>query len=1011
MDSYSFYAKSRSAEPEPKKKYQPHELLVMLRQRSGLSKAELAGVLGFASERMLQKWEGGYSLPTAERLRQLIEIYHARNVFVDGKELEEVRQLWLTVQNYSDATHPSYEGYPVFDAGWFEKLFNGQKASPLQVLPLESAALDPSSPGLEAEKERKSLTNLVSVDLTRLIGRHKELADLTRLLQQERQHLVTISGTGGIGKTRLALQIGRQSLPYFKDGVWLVELADISDTGQLPVVLFKALGIIKKLPNSNALPTLQKHLKTKQLLLILDNCEHLLEACAELANNLLKNCPDVQILATSRERLGILGEVVLPLSPFAVPVIRSNPTPANLLKFEAVQLFWERARSIEPNFELTVENATDLTQICQKLDGIPLALELAALRVNSLSLEQINQRLTARFKLLSKGNRTALPRQQTLRALLDWSFQLLNAEEQHLFIRLAVFSGSWTLEAVEAICNNSDLEVETIIDNLDSLVTKSLVITDKQASITRYRMLETIRQYASERLAQTKDAALFEERHIIYYASLAEQAERIINTPAGIINTSEESLWISRLEKEHENYVMAFNRLFQLQNWRNPAISSLTPAQLTLRLADNLARYWRWRGYGIQMRGWLEKSLAKAEKASSIEGESPQTTKLIASNLLKLCQQLTYQDEYDLALEYAKRGLAFAEKIEDKANMGFANRLLCLIFRNKREFKQASGYVEQSLAIYRAIDDRVGIGSALYELAVLAYRQNQDSLAKEYLAECIEIREKIGAKNQLATSYNLLALLYSAEGDYTRTRYFQEKSIDFCREIGDRGLLGTLLNNLAELDNIEGHYRRAEALALEALALAQEAASREWVAVSLQYLGMAAKGSGDYQKAWDYYQQALAIRQELKDRTYIIYTFNYLGEIAILQGNYQQARQLLNSGLTYAQQAQKQKQLSQTYHYLGYLEYKEGNLAQAKDWLQKAIQMQQDRQNQHEIAKSLTWLICISYQEGKIDEALTQTSKLAELLAATTGALEPHYRAELLKIPFVLSQLPFLQTY
>lgn len=1004
MDTYSFYAKSRLEESQSKKKYQPHELLVMLRQRSGLSKAELAELLGFASKRMLQKWEGGYTLPTPERLRQLIKIYHARNVFVAGKELEEIRLLWLTIQNHSNATHPSFEGYPVFDVGWFEKLIKEQTASPVQILPIQPAVTEPSSLELGAGKGGKSLTNLPPLELTRFIGRQKELANLAQLLQQEKHHLVTLTGTGGIGKTRLALQHGRQSLSDFNDGVWLVELAGVADVEQLLIALFKALGIIKKLPASNVLFTLQNYLKTKQCLLILDNCEHLLEACAELANNLLKTCPDVQILATSRERLGILGEIVLPLSPFAFPDISLNLTLANLLEFEAVQLFCERAKSIEPAFELTLENGTVLTQICQKLDGIPLALELAALRVNSLSLEQINQRLADRFKLLSKGNRTALPRHQTLRALLDWSFQLLSAEEQQLFIRLAVFSGSWTLEAVEAICSSDELEAETILDNLDSLVAKSLVVADKQTPITRYRMLETIRQYVSERFAQTKDAAIFEERHIIYYANLAEHAERIINAP-------EESLWISLLEKEHENYVIIFNRLFQLHNWRNSAISSLTPAQLTLRLAEILARYWRWRGYGFQMRGWLEKSLARAEKAGIAEGEDSQTTKLIASNLLKLSQLLTYQDEYDLALEYAKRGLALAEKIEDKSNMGFANRLLCLISRHKNDYKQASAYIEQSLAIYRAINDAIGISAALFELAFLAYQHNQNSLAKQYIAECIGIREKIGAKNNLATSYNLLALLYSAEGDYARTRYFQEKSIDFCREIGDRGLLGTLLNNLADLDNIEGHYRQAEVLAQEALALAQEVPSKNWISVSLQNLGKAARGLGDYQKAWDYYQQALAIRQEIKDYTYITYTFNNLGELAILQGNYQQARQLLNSGLTYAQQTQYQLPLAQTYLNLGYLEYKEGNFAQAKGWLEKAIQIQQERQNQHEIAKSLTWLICINYQEGKIEEALTQASKLAELLAATTGVLEPHYHAELAKLPFVLSQLPFLQTY
>jgi predicted ATPase/Tfp pilus assembly protein PilF/transcriptional regulator with XRE-family HTH domain len=984
MENYSSYAKTKIAEFEPKRKYQPHELLLMLRQRSGLSKIELAKLLGLSSARMLQKWEGAYGVPTAERLHHLIEIYHSKNVFVAGKELEEIRLLWTTIQNYYDATHPSYEGYPVFDAGWFEKMLKGQTPLNLRVLPqkVEDENLSASEPAPD-EIETPSIinpTNLPPLELTRFIGRPKELSQIIDLLIHQKHRLVTLCGTGGIGKTRLSLQVARQILPNFKDGVWLVELAGLSSVEQLPLFIAKALDFIQQIPAKDVTLALQKQLKTKQLLIILDNCEHLLSACTELADSLLKTCPEVQILATSRERLGILGEVVLPLLPLTFPPRSFKANLADLQQFEAVQLFCNRAKLVEPTFALTEQDVPALTQICQKLDGIPLALELAASRVNMLTLEQINERLADRFKLLTKGNPTAFPRHQTLRALLDWSFQLLTLREQKLFIRLAVFSGGWVLEAAEAICSDPVLEAQEILDTLDSLVVKSLVIVDKQGQIPRYRFLETIRQYAAELFAQSNEVIVFQEQHIGYYVRLAEQAEAEIETP-------QQTVWLNRLNQEYENFIAGFNRLWESQRW-----------ELVLGLVNALARYWHWLGYSKQLRHWLEQALQEAEKTGMLVEENSKIAKRLTKSLLRLSQVVFHQDEIEVALAYAKRGLTLAERVGDAVDRGFGNRLIAMCLIQKGDYNPATRYLEQSAAYYREADHQEGISSTFFELAVIANLQNNLVQAVRYMRECTELRVKIGAESQLTSSYNALAIFYRELGDYSNSRHFLEQGLTLCRKINNRDKLGMLLNNLSGLTIIEGFYDQTQTIIDQAIVIERELGSKQGEAVALHNSGWLKKCLGDYQAAQTFYQMALTLRREMGDTIYITYSLNNLGEIAILQGEYRTARELLNSGLTHAQTSQHKTPIAQSYLYLGYLEYKVGNFMEAKAYLEKAIEIHEERQNNYEIAKNLTWLICINYQEGNLVEARRLVDKLDSLLAATTGVLEPHYRIELGKL-------------
>src|SRR5713226_5481995 len=357
--------------------------------------------------------------------------------------------------------------------------------------------------------------------------------------------LLTLTGSGGCGKTRLALQVAADLLEEYADGVWLVELAPLADPALVPQTVASALGV-RDAPGRPLTATLTDYLRSKSLLLVLDNCEHLLEAGAQLADALLRSCPRLRLLASSREGLGIGGEQTYRVPSLSLPDARHLPPLERLRDFEAVQLFADRARLSQATFAVTQANALSVAQVCQRLDGIPLAIELAAARVKALSVEKLNERLDDMFRLLTGGSRTALPRQQTLRALIDWSYDLLSPSEGALLRRLSVFAGGWTLEAAEAVCAGEGVEEWEVLDLLTSLVEKSLVLYEERGGEGRYRLLETVRQYARDRLLEAGEAEAVRGRHLGFVLRLAEEAEPKLSGP-------EQVVWLDRLEAEHDN--------------------------------------------------------------------------------------------------------------------------------------------------------------------------------------------------------------------------------------------------------------------------------------------------------------------------------------------------------------------------------------------------------------------------------------------------------------------------
>jgi len=432
------------------------------------------------------------------------------------------------------------------------------------------------------------------LQLTSFIGRIREMAEVKYLLSATR--LLTLIGPGGAGKTRLSLQVANELLDQYPDGAWFVELAPISDPLLLPRTTAIAIGLRDE-PKRPVIDMLCDYLRGKQLLLILDNCEHLVEACAQLVDRLLHASPKLSIIASSREAFGIAGEASYRVPSLGLPDLKNLPSFESLDQYEAVRLFTERATSAVSTFRVTNENASAVAQICHRLDGIPLAIELAAAKVRALSVDQISKRLDDRFRLLTSGNRTALERHQTLRATLDWSHNLLSPEEQILFRRLSIFVDGWTLEAAESVCANDSnlggIRSEDIQNLLEHLVNKSLVSAEEWQSETRYRVLETMRQYAGEKLIEAGESENLRERHLEYFLDLAESAAPHLRKP-------EQLEWLARLEAEHENMRAALEWSLGMER-----------PEYALRLAAALGTFWFMHCYWLEGAKWLESALAK----------------------------------------------------------------------------------------------------------------------------------------------------------------------------------------------------------------------------------------------------------------------------------------------------------------------------------------------------------------------------------------------------------------
>jgi predicted ATPase/class 3 adenylate cyclase len=704
-------------------------------------------------------------------------------------------------------------------------------ANPEHVFQLVHPQLRSAFPAL---RSLETTPNNLPLQPTTFIGRDRELAELKRLFATTR--LLTLTGSGGCGKTRLALQLAADSLERFLDGAWLVELAPLSDPGLVPRTAATVLGLDEE-PGKAITATLVEHLKDKRLLLLLDNCEHLLDACALLVDSLVRRCPHLTILASSREALGITGEQTYRVPSLSLPEPNDTHTPASIAPFEALQLFVDRSVNVRGDFRVTHENAATLVSICHRLDGIPLAIELAAARVRSLSVEEINRRLDHRFRLLTGGSRTALPRQQTLRSMIDWSYDLLHDDEKLLMRRLSVFAGGWTLEAAERICASDQIEDSEVLDLLTSLIDKSLVAVEHSDACFRYRLLETVRQYARERLVESGGAEAIRERHRDYFLALVEEAD-------GKLLGAEQAHWLRRLEEEHGNLRSALE-------WSHGEAR----AQEDVRLCGAMHRFWFTRGYVAEGRQWCARILAK--------GAPPQPT-LEYARVLNVAGSLAFhQTDYPAARTLLEQSLALSRALDHRKGIALALNNLGAVAIEQGDHPAARALYEESLALLRELGDRPVAAGVLGNLAMVAYECGDLHAARTLSQESLALSRELGDQGRVADALNTLGNVACDLGDFTAAWALSQESLAIGRELGDRDCIATSSKNLGVVAFMRGQFGEARLLYGEAVAIRLELGDRLGVARALEGVAAIAAAQGDSTAAARTWGAAERLREEI----------------------------------------------------------------------------------------------------------------------------------------------------
>ena len=821
------------------------ELLKYLRRRAGLTQLDLSIGVGY-SDTQISRIEKNQRVPDAATL----------------------------TARFVPALHLAQE------PAWVARLLALAQAARDDPAPTPAPA--PATPGPPAAP------NNLPEPLTRFIGRDSELEDVQQLLVEQR--LVTLTGPGGTGKTRLALHVAGQLTAAYPDGVWLVEIGSLT-SGTLVLQAVAATLEIREEQGRPLLATVLGQLRAKSLLLVFDNCEHLVDACAQAAEALLQACPRVRIMATSRERMSIPGEYVYPVPPLSLPPVGDDLALDTLRNCESVRLFVDRAAMAMPNFALTGQNAPAIVQICRHLDGIPLALELAAARVPMLPVGQIAARLDDRFRLLTGGSRTALPRHQTLSALIDWSYNLLSDAERALLRRLAVLRGSWTLEAAEAVANV--LNLPFVLDGLTQLVNKSLVIADRNpADEARYRMLETIRQFAWDKLVEAGEAGEARGCHLDYYLSLAEAAEPQLHG-------HDQMTWLARLEADHDNLRAALE-----WSLANPA-----SGEQPLRLGTALFWYWYIRSYPSEGRYWLEAALDRVDE--------PEPSLQRAWGLYAAAGLNYKAGDYWKALTLLQHSIAVFRKAGPDGRHGLGHALIILgeLSSYRSDVGPPTPMFQEAEALLRQVNDKWGLALALHWRGVtqgtshpmaislqagdlpipaeteqalyqesldhfrelgdrwaqtmplgglghVAFRLGDRAAGRAVFEACLAIQREF--RDQMGVAWSLWALGNEAldRDDIEQASALYGESLVLYRTAGHKQGTSSLLGNLAELARREFHLDLAANLHSESLALRREMNNRERIAYTLAGMGRLAWSQGDYAQAGALQVEALAIRRE-----------------------------------------------------------------------------------------------------------------------------------------------------
>ena len=651
-------------------------------------------------------------------------------------------------------------------------------ASPERIYQVVHPQLRQTFPAL---RSLEATPNNLPQQMTSFIGRERELGEIRKLLAETR--LLMLLGAGGLGKSRLSLQLAADEMDSFPDGVWFVELAPLDDARLVPQAVASVLGV-KEGAGQPVLDALAKYVADRTLLLILDNCEHLTQACADLAKQLLQSGSQMKVLATSREHLRVAGETTYPVPALAVPDPQKQSSPAVLSQYAAVRMFVDRASAAQPAFKVTSANAKAVAEICHRLDGIPLALELAAARVRALSVENIAVRLSNRFHLLTGGDRTALPRQQTLRASIDWSYDLLTTPERTLLRRFAIFSGGWTLEAAEAVAAFGDVDESDVLDLLTHLVEKSLVVL--QSDGERYRLLESVKQYGQERLSESGEEDEARERHLAFYLALAEKAEpELLGAEAGAS--------LARLDAEQPNLLSAHASCDRTESG----------ATAGLRLVFALRNSWADRGLsGLGHRLTLE---ALARPGAGERGIA-RCRALAAAGMLEY-----FMGRYREAEEHVQESLAIAREIGDKERVGAALTLLGHVVL-MQDPAAARDYYEAALALGRELGDNRRLANVLNGLAVLYQSQGDLDRAQALYEETLAIDRERREPEGLALDLVNIATVSIQRGSADRVPEMLLEALEIADQAGfKRSVLIVLFHSIG-FATLLGEWERAARL-------------------------------------------------------------------------------------------------------------------------------------------------------------------------------------------------------
>src|SRR5712692_8376114 len=728
---------------------------------------------------------------------------------------------------------------------------------PLPLYQLVIAGLPADFPAL---KTRASRPDNLPAQPTPLIGREREVAAVVQLVRREDVRLVTLTGPGGTGKTRLGLQIALELGEVFAGGVFFVSLSTINDPLLVMPTIAQALGIRDR-AGQPLLARLAEMLQQKQVLLLLDNFEQVVGAASQVAD-LLTSCPQLKMLITSREVLHVRAEHEFAVPPLALPDPAHLPDLAMLTHSPSVALCLQRAQAVKPEFRLTTTNARAVAEICVRLDGLPLAIELAAARMKLLSPEALLARLGRRLAMLTGGGRDVPARQQTLRNTIEWGYQLLNTWEQRLFGWLSVFVGGCTLQAAEVVCSVSDDGSGQVLDGLASLVDKSLLQRMEQTGEgneePRLLMLETIREYGLEALTSSGEGNSARQAHADYFLQLAEEAEPALKGPLL-------AEWLDRLEREHDNLRAALH--WAIEGGR---------AEMALRLGSALERFWVVRGHRNEGLAFLERALAgSAGVAADVRAKASLAAARLAFN----------QSNYDQGEMLAQQSLALFRELGDRRGIALSLNRLGVAAWRRGDFRSARILLEEDLTLFRELGDRDRVAWSLFMHGLLDNKQGEYAGASSRFEESLALFRELGNKRGIAASLTQLAgTLFVSQGNQDMIYPLLEQGLSLDREVGDKEGMAVASLLLGWVALKQRDRATARSRVEESLTLYREMEHREGMAEALSMLGKVEAARGDHAFARTLYEESLAMGQEIGDKELLASCLEGLASVVAVQG-------------------------------------------------------------------------------------------------------------------------------